>query len=182
MKIKEILFIQGAGDDGYEADKLLAASLEENLGEGYRIYYPKMRADETLPAFGWITQIREAVGSTGGDLILVGHSFGASMILKCLSENPAGKAIEGIFLVAAPFWDGKEEWQKSLTLKGDFAHRLPGEAAVFFYHCRDDEEVPLSHLDQYKQRLTRATFRVIERGGHLFNNDLSLVAKDIKSL
>ena len=48
--------------------------------------------------------------------------------------------------------------------------------------CQDDEEVPFSHLDHYKQKLTQATFRELKSGGHHLNNDLTLVAADIKSL
>ena len=87
------------------------------------------------------------------------------MILKYLSENSVSKIIEGIFfLIATPFWGGNEEWQKSLKLKEDFADQIPVEIPIFLYHCQDDEEIPFSHLDQYKQKLTKATFREIKSG------------------
>lgn len=182
MKVKQVLFIQGGGNDGYEADKALALSLQGNLGKQYRVDYPEIHPDETSPDFGWIKQIGEVIYRINHDVILVGHSFGASMILKYLSENSISKTIEGIFLLATPFWSGNEEWQIGLKLKENFAGKLPVKAPLFLYHCQDDEEVPFSHLDQYKQRLARANFREIKRGGHQFNNDLALIASDIKSL
>jgi predicted alpha/beta hydrolase family esterase len=112
----------------------------------------------------------------------VGHSFGASMILKFLSENTVNKKIKGIFLISTPFWDSNEVWKTGLKLKRNFSDRLPGKVPVFFYHCRDDEEIPFSHFSDYRQHVNHATFREIETGGHQLNNDLALVAEDIRSL
>lgn len=182
MEVKQVLFIQGGGDNGYEADEALVASLRESLGKEYQIDYPKIQSDETSSDFGWTKQIGDNIDRINQNFILVGHSFGSSMILKYISENSVNKKIEGIFLIATPFWDGNEEWQKSLKLKDNFADKLPAEVRIFFYHCQDDEEIPFSHFHLYKEKLSKATFRKIKSGGHQFNNDLSLIARDIKSL
>ncbi len=179
---KQILFIQGGGEGGYKADKPLVASLKTTLGKEYQVDYPKLQSDESASDFGWVQQIGERMSKTKGITILVGHSLGASMILKFLSESPVIKKIEGIFLLATPFWSGDEDWKAGLKLQENFAEKLPEEAPIFLYHCQDDEEVPFSHFNQYKEKLTQANFRKIESGGHQFNNDLALIAKDIKSL
>jgi hypothetical protein len=177
-----ILFIQGGGKGGYEADKALVDSLQKTLGKGYEINYPEIHSDESASDFGWTKQIGGKISEFKDDIILAGHSFGASMILKYLSESSVNKKIKGVFLVATPFWDGSEEWQTGLKLQEDFADKLPDEIPIFFYHCQDDEEIPFSHLEHYKQKLTQATFREIKTGGHQLNNDLTPVAEDIKSL
>ncbi len=178
---KIILFIQGGGEGGYRADQELVASLQKALGKGYEVKYPEIKSDETEPDFGWTRQIGRKITETKGSIILAGHSFGASMILKYLSENSIDSRIEGVFLIATPFWDGDEDWQRGLKLQKDFAENFPDGVPIFFYHCKDDEEVPLSHMNKYKQKLNRAAFRVINNGGHQLNNDLTIVAKDIKS-
>ena len=179
---KQILFIQGGDEGGYEADTELVASLQTALGKGYAINYSEIKSDESASDFGWTQQIGKKISETKSDIILVGHSFGASMILKYLSEKSVNKKIEGIFLIATPFWNGNDDWQIGLKLREDFADKLPVEVPIFFYHCQDDEEIPFFHLDHYKQKLTQATFREIKSGGHQLNNDLTLVANDIKSL
>ena len=179
---KYVLFIQGGGDDGYEADKALVRSLQENLVDEYDIDYPEMPSDESAPDFGWLQQIGNKISDAPSNFILAGHSLGASMILKYLSENEVTKKIKGIFLLATPFWSGDEAWKQGLKLQEDFADHLPGGIPIFFYHCLDDEEVPFSHLGQYRHKLPRATFREIKSGGHQLNNDLAAVAEDIKSL
>jgi uncharacterized protein len=112
----------------------------------------------------------------------VGHSFGSSALLKYVSENKVRKPIAGIFLIATPFWGGEGWHYKGFTMHDDFADRLPKNVPIFLYHNRDDEVVPFAHLALYKQKLPWATFREGASGGHQFDNNLTLVAKDVKSL
>lgn len=179
---KEILFIQGGGNGGYEADAKLVSSLRKALGTAYEVRYPKMSSDETSPDFGWPNQIGKEISEIEDEVILAAHSLGASMLLKYLSENELKKKVAGIFLIATPFWSSDEDWVQGLRLQENFADKLPKDTPVFLYHCRDDEEIPVSHLTLYRKKLLRATFREIANGGHQLNNDLSLVAEDIKLL
>jgi predicted alpha/beta hydrolase family esterase len=179
---KQVLFIQGGGDGGYEADAKLVASLQKALGNDYQIIYPQMQTDDAAPDFAWLKQIGAEIASLRDDVILVAHSLGASLLLKYLSENNISKKIAGIFLIATPFWSGKEDWVQGLKLQKDFAGNLPPNSRIFFYHCRDDEEIPFDHLAAYRHKLPGASFFEIESGGHQLDEDLSLVAKDIKNL
>lgn len=179
---KDVLFIQGGGEKGYEADAKLAASLRRALGESYNVYYPPMQTNEVELDFGWPGQIGKEVSNTKSPVILVGHSLGASMLLKFLSENEIKIKIAGIFLISTPFWNGDENWVKGLKLKEDFANNLPGNIPIFLYHARDDQEIPFDHLARYRKKLPSATAREITSGGHQLNNDLAMIAKDIKSL
>ena len=181
-EVKKILFIHGGGNGGYTADEALVISLKAALGNGYQVNYSEIKPDESAPDFGWAEQIARKISKINGDIILVGHSFGASMILKCLSEIQITKKIVGIFLIATPFWSGNEEWKQGLKLKENFANNLPVKKSIFFYQCLDDEETPLSHFEHYKQKIPQATFREIKSGGHQLNNDLTIVANDIKSI
>jgi predicted alpha/beta hydrolase family esterase len=104
------------------------------------------------------------------------------MLLKYLSENQVKKEIAGIFLIATPYWSGDEDWHQPLKLEKDFANKLPKDAPIFLYHSRDDEVIPFSNLAIYKQKLPQATVREIDRGGHQVGHDLTVVAKDIKTL
>lgn len=179
---KQVLFIQGGGDEGYEADAKLVASLQKSLGVGYEIIYPPMQTDDDAPDFGWPKQIGEEIDKLKDGVILVAHSLGASLLLKYLSENKVSKKAAGIFLLSTPFWSGDKEWVQGLKLQNGFAENLPKNNPVFFYHSLDDEEIPLNHLTIYRDKLPGATFREIESGGHQLNNDLSLVATDIINL
>lgn len=179
---KTVLFIQGGGgEEDYAVDAKLVASLQKALGEAYMVHYPLL-PNESVPDFGRKEQISKEISSIDGEIILVAHSLGASMLLKYLSESRVKKKIAGIFLMATPFWSGDEDWKQPFKLHKDFAGKLPQNVPVFLYHSKDDEEVPFDHLDLYGQSLPQATVREIASGGHQLNNDLSRVAEDIKSL
>ncbi len=181
---KTVLFIQGGGNGGYKADKPLAASLQTVLGNDYTVHYPQMLPDETIPDFApqWLNQIGKQIAAAKDGLILTGHSLGASMLIKYFSENQVNISVAGMFLVAPPFWSGSEEWVQPLKLREGFADKLPRDLPTFFYHCADDDIVPFDHFTHYKRLLPWAVFRKIASGGHQFNNDLSVVATDIKNL
>ncbi|MBO9205480.1 MULTISPECIES: alpha/beta fold hydrolase [Niastella] len=179
---KHILFIQGGGDDGYKEDEKLVTSLRTLLEASYQVQYPRMPSDESLPDFGWLHKIENEITAIKGQTILVGHSLGGSMLLKYLSEKDTQQEIAGIFLIATPFWSGDEDWIKGLKLPAGFSDKLPKNTPVFLYHCRDDQEVPFEHLARYAQHLPNAIIRELASGGHQLNNDLSIVANDIRSL
>lgn len=180
---KQVLFIQGGGSqEDYQADKHLVASLQELLGEAYRVHYPRLPTDESVPDLGRIKQIGHQISRLEGELIMVGHSLGASMLLKYVSEIKVKIKPIAIFLIATPFWSGDEDWKKGFKLAENFVDKVARELPVFLYHSQDDEEVPFAHLALYRQKMPWATFRELPSGGHQLGNDLTMVANDIKSL
>lgn len=182
---KAVLFIHGAGTGAYKEDKKLVVSLEKALGTAYEVHYPMMVDEENASYALWVQQIEQELTGLRGPVILVGHSVGASVIIKWISESEIRKSIVGIFLTATPFWGGKGwryEGYEELALPKNPAARLPSEVAVFLYHCRDDETVPFDHLALYAQTFPQAVVKELDTGGHQLNDDLSDIAEDIKTL
>src|SRR5918992_19121 len=179
---KQVLFIHGGGEGAYEEDRKLAASLQDALGAAYDVRYPKM-PDEDSPVYeAWKGRIARELDALKGEVILVGHSLGGSILLKYLSEGEVEKHVVGLFLVATPYW-GVEDWEVGeYALREDFASKIPKEMTVFVYHSRDDEVVPFAHAALYEQKLPRATVREFDGRGHQFGEDLSEVARDIGGL
>jgi uncharacterized protein len=179
---KNVIFFHGGGsEEDYHADAKLVASLKPKLGVKYSVHYPLLPNNGT-PDLGRRKQISHEISATEDNAILVAHSLGASMLLACLSETKINKRIAGIFLISTPFWSGEEDWVKAFKLQPNFSENLDKEIPLFFYHCRDDDEVPFAHLATYRQQLPWATFRELAVGGHQLDNDLTIVANDIKSL
>jgi uncharacterized protein len=179
---KHVIFFQGGGgQEDHDADAKLVASLTWQLGSNYWVHYPLL-PDEEAPDLGRHKQIDHEISVSEEEVILVGHSLGASMLLKYLSENKVQKKIAGIFLIATPFWSGDEDWVEAFKLQPDFAERLNKKTPLFLYHCHDDQVVPFAQFSIYRQKLPWASFREIPAGGHQLNNDLTIVANDIKSI
>ena len=179
---KRVLFIHGGGEGAYEEDRKLAASLRDALGTAYDVQVPKMPNEDRPVYEAWRERITKELDALEGEVILVGHSLGASVMLKYLFEGEVEKPVAGLFLVASPYW-GAEDWEvDEYALREDFASKIPKEMLVFLYHSRDDEVVPFAHAALYAEKLPRATVQEFDDRGHQFDDDLSEVARDIGRL
>lgn len=180
---KQVLFIQGAGEGAHEEDSKLVASLQKTLGVDYEVRYPTAPDEDDPDPDAWMSQIEREIAASDGPIILAGHSVGGYILLKYLSERgQSNKPIPGIFIIAAPYPGGDENWHfEGFSLPENFGAKLPANTKIFLYHSPDDQTVPFAHLALYGKALPKALVRQTS-GGHQLNNDLSIVAKDIIDL
>jgi predicted alpha/beta hydrolase family esterase len=111
---RDVLFVHGGGEGAHEADEKFAASLRDALGGGYDVRSPKMPNEATPEVGAWKGKIAGELAAMDGEAILVGHSVGAHMLLKYLSEEEVEKPLAGLFLVAAPY-AGTGGWELEET-------------------------------------------------------------------
>lgn len=181
MNNRQVLFVQGAGEDAYLEDQKLADNLQAQLGGDYTIHYPPMPDADSPNYAAWKETMQRTVGELSGEVIFVGHSFGASLVLKALAEGVLAPPA-ALFLLATPYWK-TQDWDVSdYELPENFADKLPTDLPIFLYHCRDDKIVPFAHMTCYAEQLPQATVRALGDGGHQFDDDLSAVARDILQL
>ncbi len=179
---KNVLFIHGGGEGPFEYDQPLASSLQKSLGSDYTVIYPRMPEAHESIYEKWKDTIIAELNRLDGEVILAGHSFGASVLMKVLAEEKLDTPIAGLFMIAAPFW-GAPDWEvDEFVLRDDFADHLPEGRPIYLYHSRDDEVVDYSHLGMYCEKLPQAIPYTKDEGGHQFGEDLSTVAADIRSL
>jgi predicted alpha/beta hydrolase family esterase len=180
---RHVLFVQGGGEGAYDADAKLAASLGAKLGPGYQVHYPVM-PDEAAPEYpAWNRRLSEEIVALGNDAVLVGHSLGASILLKAIADGESTQAAKAVLLIAAPYWGG-EGWSgwEDVELSENEIARLSEIRPMFFYHGRDDAVVPAAHLVFYGKALPHARLQPLAGRDPQLNDDLSEVAADIKSL
>jgi predicted alpha/beta hydrolase family esterase len=178
----DVLFFHGAGEGAFEADAPLAESLAEHLGSGFRIHMPRLPEEDGPGDELWIAATREAIDHATSPAVVVGHSAGGYLLVKCLATQSFTTRVEAICLIAAPFPGGTPEWTfEGFDLPGDLHRRLPPEATVLLYASEDDETVPFSHRDRYAAALPSAITRTTT-GGHQLADGLAGVAADIRHL
>jgi predicted alpha/beta hydrolase family esterase len=180
---QQVVFIQGAGEGAHDRwDDKLVSSLERELGDSYALRYPRMPT-EAIPKYStWKDSLLGEFNSLGDGALLVGHSVGGTILLHTLAEQPPLPKLGGVFLISAPFI-GEGGWPSDdIRARTDFSDRLPLGVPVFLYHAIDDDSVPVAHVYLYSHTLARAVVRTIEHSDHQLNNDLSLVARDIRRI
>jgi hypothetical protein len=140
--------------------------------------------DEEEPDYrAWARVIETEIEAMGEGAILVGHSIGASVLIKWLTAETTPRALAGIFLISTPFWHDHEVWRWSeVELPRDAASRLPPGTPIRFYHGKADETVPFEHLEMYAKAIPHASVHPLAGRNHQLDDDLSAVAKDIEEL
>jgi len=101
---RTVLVIHGAGEPRRRQGKVYWEPLVgQDLGRGYVVRAPRMPRPAAPKYWAWARRIDELMAGLREPL-LIGHSFGASVLLKYLSETVRRPAIAALFLVATPFW------------------------------------------------------------------------------
>lgn len=153
----KLLFVHGAG--GFHEDAPLAEGLAESVGA--HLVMPRLPDDDMTPG-GWAAPIRTILAELTPDDVVVGHSFGASILVKVLAERPW--AVSGAVLLAMPNW-GSAGWDV-----GEYVLDRPEpHVPLTLHHCADDDVVPLRHLELNREDLPNADLHVHDEGGHQFN-------------
>jgi hypothetical protein len=178
-----VLFVQGGGKDVHDAwDNKLVASLRKELGPGYTVRYPRMPDEANPDPAAWKKSIDRELRRVRGDVILVGHSVGAAVLLDYLADGNRRRRPAGIFLVATPFI-GDGGWPSDdLRPTKEAAASLRDGAPIHLYQGGDDQTVPFAHLALFTRALPDAIVRPLKGRDHQLNNDLSEVAADLRRL
>ncbi|WP_100013138.1 alpha/beta hydrolase [Lentibacillus sediminis] len=179
---KHVLFIHSAGSQElHQGSSDLKAYLKEALGNEYNLIDPKMPDPENPKYTLWKAQLEKEFASLNGEMLLIGHSLGGSVLLKYLSEEACKQSISGLFMIAAPYWGGDDDWlAKEYTLSENFASKLPQISQVFLYHSRNDKVVPSAHLEHYQEKLPQANTRILDGTEHAFSDGLPELVNDIR--
>ena len=182
LEAQPVLFIQGAGGMHQpEGSGRLAAYLARELGTDYRVIAPEMPDADNPHYRPWRDRIQQELKGIDEAVILVGHSFGGSVLLKYLAEGSYRQPVRGMLLVSVPNW-GPDGWAyEEFAVPDDVGSRLSA-SKIFLYHSRDDPEVPFAHLGYYQERLPTATARPIDGSEHSFLQGLPTLVDDIKNL
>jgi predicted alpha/beta hydrolase family esterase len=181
--MKQVLFVQGGGRDVHDQwDNKLVESLQQHLGPGYEIRYPRMPNEADPQYEPWKAALQEELVRLGPGALVVGHSVGGTILINALAESPPKPDLGGIFLLAAPFV-GDGGWPSDDINAGQHLDAaLSGDVPVYLYHGSDDATAPFVHVDLYAQAIPRAIVRRLHGRDHQLSNDLAEVAQDIRAL
>ncbi|QTM98255.1 serine hydrolase family protein [Sediminibacillus dalangtanensis] len=181
---KTVLFVHSAGPQGQDQGSgNLSSYLNKELGDNYNVVSPEMPEPENPVYAFWKNQLEKELHKLTGDVILIGHSLGGSVLLKYLTEHSCHLHFSGLFIIASPYWGLEENWRsKEFTLQPNFEQKLPAIPNLFLYHSVDEDIVPFAHHLAYAEKLPQATTRELEGKQHLFLHGLPTLVQDIEGL
>jgi hypothetical protein len=124
----------------------------------------------------WIEEISHAVNNSPDDeIFLVGHSLGATAVLKYLEFIKENKKISGVVLVSGLISPLESENQNSnyraidsfVLPQIDFEEVKNKAEKFIVLHSIDDPAVPFSHAEKISEALNCKLVKT-EKGGHFF--------------
>jgi uncharacterized protein len=179
--IVDVVVIQGGGPGAHDADAVLADALRADLGDGYRVVFPRMPDEDDPDPARWIPAIRAAIADAVAPAVLVGHSLGGYLLLRALTEAAPPTAVRAVVVIAAPFPSGDPDWVfDGFELPQGFGWMLP-DAPVLLAQSTDDEVVPFAHRALY-ERAIPGSVAIATTGGHQLEGGTAAVAAAIRAL
>jgi len=179
-KLKKIFFAHSAGPQYAQGKGSydLVHHLRSGLSHGFKILFPTIEKPSRPTYEKYKKMFSCSLAGIKEPVVLIGHSLGASTLLKYLSEEKPAISILGLFLVSTPHWKSN---MKEFQLKEDFQKALKG-IPVFLYHSKNDPEVPIENLDFYRSAFKTAKVREVPGKEHVFSKGLPELVVDLCTL
>ena len=175
-----VIYIHGAGTQEPGTDSyFLREEIKQTLGNSILFRAPEMPDPNNPDYQAWMDVLDALIHKSDGPVTLMGHSFGASVILKYLSESTVETELESVLLLAAPFW-GSNGWDMpDYHLEKANIGQLAQFDNIALFHCQDDEIVPHTHQHEYLNLIPYANGHFFESGGHFFKNRIERIIGQI---
>ena len=160
-------------------------TLQDAVGSGYEILLPQMPNKWNARYAEWKIWFEKLIPFLDDGVVMVGHSLGASFLVRYLAENRFPKRIAATCLISGVYGHGSgtEGMTEEFAAPSSLALLAEQGGTIFLYHSTDDPIVSVSELAKYQADLPDAITRVFNDRGHFFGQDTfpELIA-DIKSL
>lgn len=172
---KQVIFIHGGQVyDTYEAyiadlkaftvdphpKKKWRMTLAEILSD-HEVLLPEMPNKMNAKYAEWEIWFDKYIQFLQDDVILVGHSLGASFFLRYLSRRALPVSVRTLYLVAAPYFTTDQEMGGDFRFnEAEISHISDTVAEIVLIHSADDNVVPFNNLQLLKRAFPEA--RIIE--------------------
>lgn len=180
----DLLFIHSAGSQlqGSGSSQFLAW-LKAEFGNKFNIIAPSMPLPENPNYEDWKLELTGLFATLGDKAVVVGHSLGGSSVLKYLTENSVEQDIQGLFVVAAPYWGADANWDQDIF---KFQDNEPAEIdkveKMYIYHSKSDQVVPFQHQSRYSEKFPLAMAISIEGADHIFSEPVAALIQDLDTM
>ncbi len=161
--------------------------LKEALKDNFQIIKPRMPLQDNAKYEDWKIYFERFIDQLEDNIILIGSSLGGIFLAKYLSENKFPKKILSVYLVAPPFDNSLEgeDLVGGFELKDDLSKIMENCSNVYLLFSKDDDCVPISHAEKFRDKLSEAKIIIYEsKNGHFnileFPEIVEMIKGDLK--
>lgn len=156
--MKNVLILHGAGNDSSgNWFPWLEVELEK---KEYKVWVPDLPNSDTPIQKDWLDTIfSNKDWKFDGDSVLIGHSSGATLILRILEELPQGTQINKAILVAAPVDKGSKpeffQYKEDVTRNRFNWDKIKMSAKQFYFIASDNDpyDCGIRHSEEMQKHL-----------------------------
>ena len=159
--------------------------LDKQLGRYFDIIRPRMPLQDNAKYEDWKLCFESYFPKLKNNIILIGSSLGGIFLAKYLSENKFPKKILSTYLICPPFDNTLtgEDLTGGFKLKSGLSLLDNSSKNLYLLFSKDDEVVPISHADKYRDKLKNANFKIYKsKNGHFkiktFPEIIKMIKKD----
>lgn len=157
-------------------------SLEEELGVEYEVLLPIMPNKQNAKYSEWNIWFKRLYPFLQNEVVLIGHSLGATFLARFLAEEDFPVKIVGTFLVAGPYDVDDHRSGSEFALPSSLAKFERQGGNIFLYQSEDDPSVEYTALTKFKKAIPSSTTRAFKDRGHFNQETFPEIVEDIKSL
>lgn len=136
--------------------------LVDKLGHEWVCAFPKMPNDMDAHYNQWKWWFEKHTPFAEAGIVLVGHSLGASFLMRYLATESFPVSIAQLHLIATPMSEG------DFIIPDDLSRVETQVQKIYLYHSIDDEVVPFAASEHYAQKLPGAVFMRFTDRNHFF--------------
>jgi len=163
--------------------------LRNSLGENFHVIRPRMPLQDNAKYEEWKIYFERFFDLLEDNIILIGHPLGAIFLAKYLSENKFPKKILSVYLIAPPFDNElpNDDLFGGFELGENLSKVMENCKNVNLIFSKDDNCVPVSHAEKYKEKLPDAKIIIYEnKNGHFqikeFPEIVEMIKRDVENL
>lgn len=159
--------------------------LDKKLGKDFEIIRLRMPLQDNAKYADWRIHFERHFSYLRNNVILIGSSLGGIFLAKYLSENTFPKKTKATFMICPPFDNTieGEDLVGGFVLGKDLSLIEKNSKKTFFMFSKDDEVVPVSHAEKFRNKLNKSEIVIYEsKNGHFKIPEFPEIVKIIKSL
>jgi hypothetical protein len=158
--------------------------LDKKLGKDFDIIRPRMPLQDNAKYEDWKIFFERHFPYFKNNIILIGSSLGGIFLAKYLSENKFPKNVRAVFMICPPYdntIEGKD-LVGGFRLGPDLSLIEKNSKKVYLMFSKDDDTVPVSQAEKYRQKLTKSEIIIYDnKAGYFKASEFPEIVKIIKT-
>lgn len=157
-------------------------SLQSDLGETFKVVRLQMPNKINAKYEEWKIYFHRYLEILGDNIVLLGHSLGATFLVKFLAEETIKNTISRVILVAVPF--GEKKTGPSL---GDFIFEnstnfeaINSDLKITLFASDNDKLITKDDLEKYQKVIKNLEVKILPDRGHFSQSEFPELISCIK--